>query len=174
MEVIFETERLIHRKLEVSDAEDMHAMYADPEVFRYLGSGVYNGSVELEAKRIAAHRERLYDALGYGLWATIRKEDGAFMGRCGLLHWAADQLDGQEEIEVAYSLAKRFWGQGYASEAAEGIVAWARENLEWPSLIAMVHEDNYASQGVAEKIGMKIDRRATIWEKPIVINKLLL
>ena len=52
-----------------------------------------------------------------GLWATIHKESGKFIGRCGLLPWT---INGQMKLEVAYTIAQEYWGQGLASEAAEG------------------------------------------------------
>ena len=50
-----------------------------------------------------------------GLWATVHKPTGKFIGRCGLLPWT---IDGVDEVEVAYMIAKEYWGQGLATEAA--------------------------------------------------------
>ena len=54
-----------------------------------------------------------------GLWATILKDNGQFIGRCGLLPWTLEQ---RAEVEVAYLVAKEHWGQGLGTEAAQGIV----------------------------------------------------
>ena len=59
--------------------------------------------------------------MGCELWAAIDKASGQFIGRCGLLPWTIDQ---QEEVEVAFALAKAYWGQGLASEAAQAIVRY--------------------------------------------------
>ena len=56
-----------------------------------------------------------YRRYGFGLWATTLKETNEFIGRCGLLPWT---IDGREEVEVAYLLAKEHWGRGLGTEAA--------------------------------------------------------
>jgi ribosomal-protein-alanine N-acetyltransferase len=86
-----------------------------------------------------------------GLWATIHKETGQFIGRCGLLPWT---IDGQDEVEIAYLIDKAFWGQGLGTEAAQGIRDYAFEQLGLTQLICLIDEDNWPSIRVAEKIGM--------------------
>ena len=54
-----------------------------------------------------------------GLWATIHKESGKFIGRCGLLPWT---IEDQYDVEVAYTIAEEYWGQGLGSEAAQAIL----------------------------------------------------
>ncbi len=91
-----------------------------------------------------------------GLWATIFKETGAFIGRCGLLPWT---IDGREEVEVAYLLDKAYWGQGLATEAAGAIADYAHNTLGLKRLICLIDEGNIASRRVAEKIGMRFERK---------------
>jgi ribosomal-protein-alanine N-acetyltransferase len=91
-----------------------------------------------------------------GLWATIHKETGKFIGRCGLLPW---EIDGVLEVEVAYLLDKDFWRQGLATEAAEGILKYAFETLDLPRIICLMDPDNIASQKVAQRIGMTLERK---------------
>ena len=61
-----------------------------------------------------------------GLWATIHRETDRFIGRCGLLPWT---IDGRFEVEVAYMLAKPYWGQGLGTEAAQAILDYGFEKL---------------------------------------------
>jgi len=82
--------------------------------------------------------------------------NGRFIGRSGLLPWT---IEGQNEIEVAYSLAQDFWGQGLATEAAQGIVQYGFEKLNLSRLICLIDPANVASQRVAEKIGMTLERK---------------
>ena len=89
-----------------------------------------------------------------GLWATIHKESGKFIGRCGMLPW---EIDGKLEIEIAYLLDKEFWHQGLATEAANGILLYGFEKLHLTRLICLMHPENVASQKVAERIGMKLE-----------------
>jgi ribosomal-protein-alanine N-acetyltransferase len=92
-----------------------------------------------------------------GLWATIHKETGKFIGRCGLLPWT---IEGQDEVEVAYTIAHDFWGQGLATEAARAILQYGFKKLGLPRLICLIDHENEASKRVAEKIGMKFEKEA--------------
>jgi ribosomal-protein-alanine N-acetyltransferase len=90
-----------------------------------------------------------------GLWATIHKEAGRFIGRCGLLPWTIDQ---REEVEVAYLLAQAYWGRGLGTEAAQAIARYGFEELHLSRLICMIHPENQASVKVAQKIGMVLEQ----------------
>ena len=110
---VIETERLLLRELTDADHDRLYEMYQDAEMNRFLG-----GPPPPYDEYAAATRARwpgYYREHGFGLWATVRKEDGAFLGRCGLL---AQTVDGVREVEVAYALGTEFQGRGYATEAA--------------------------------------------------------
>ncbi len=96
-----------------------------------------------------------------GLWATIHKETGKFIGRCGLLPWT---IEGQQEVEVAYSLAQDFWGRGLATDAAQGILQYGFEKLNLPRMICLIDPENIASQRVAEKMGMSLEKTVDGYE----------
>ncbi|TAK13119.1 MAG: N-acetyltransferase, partial [Anaerolineae bacterium] len=85
------------------------------------------------------------------------KESGKFIGRCGLLPWT---IDGVYEVEVAYTIARDHWRQGYGSEAARGCLEYGFNTLGRTRLIAMVDHNNVASQKVAQSIGMRHERDA--------------
>ena len=99
--------------------------------------------------------ERTSQTPELGLWATIHKETGRFIGRCGLLPWT---IDGQDEVEVAYLLAKEYWGQGLGTEAARAIADYAFEQLHLSRLICLIDRDNQASLKVARNIGMAFEK----------------
>jgi RimJ/RimL family protein N-acetyltransferase len=90
-----------------------------------------------------------------GLWATLLKETGQFIGRCGLLPWT---IDGQDEVEIAYMIAKPYWGQGLGTEAAAGIRDYAFEQLGLTRMVCLIDEDNQGSIRVAEKTGMAFEK----------------
>ena len=91
-----------------------------------------------------------------GLWATIQKSSGKFIGRCGLLPWT---IEGRHEVEIAYLLDKEFWGQGFASEGALAIRDYAFKKLGLQRLVCLIDPKNIASQKVAEKIGMTLEKQ---------------
>lgn len=154
MAVILETPRLQLRHLNINDLEELYALYRDPEIRRYFPEGVlsYEDTREELEWFLNGHPE--YPELG--LWATVQKGSGTFIGRCGLLPW---EIDGKLEIEIAYLLDKHFWHQGLATEAANGILSYAFERLNLTRLICLMDPENIASQKVAERIGMKLERR---------------
>jgi len=88
-----------------------------------------------------------------GLWATIQKETGKFIGRCGLLPWTIEE---REEVEVAYMIAREYWRQGFGSEAARGILQYGFEQLQLSRLICLIDKDNEASIKVARGMGMSL------------------
>lgn len=154
MAIILETPRLILRHLQMDDLPELYALYKDPEMRRYFPDGVltYEETKEELEWYLNGHPE--YPELG--LWATVYKEPGRFIGRCGLLRW---EIDGKLETEIAYLIDKKYWNQGLATEAGRGIMSYAFEALKLRRLICLMHPDNIASQKVAQRIGMKLERQ---------------
>jgi ribosomal-protein-alanine N-acetyltransferase len=147
--IILETRRLILRKFTPDDAEALYGIYHEPCVLKYFSHGPPD-SVEAERAAIERHIE-YYKRNGFGLWATILKESGELIGRCGLL---SQQLDGIADVEIGYLLSPRFWGRGLASEAGRAICDFGFDSLGCPRLISIVNTRNIASQRVAAAIGM--------------------
>ncbi len=150
---ILETERLTLRRLRIEDLDALFALYRDEDIRRYFPEGRLSfedtrGELEWFLNGHPKHPE-------LGLWATVLKETNAFIGRCGLLPWT---FDGREEVEVAYLLDKRYWGQGLATEAARAILEYGFGSLGLSRLICLIDPQNAASQKVAERIGMTIER----------------
>jgi ribosomal-protein-alanine N-acetyltransferase len=151
--IILETKRLALRRLEPADLDELYALYRDGEIRRYFPDGVRSYEETREELEWFLNGHPRHPELG--LWATIHKADNRFIGRCGLLPWT---IDGQDEVEVAYLLAKEYWGQGLGSEAALAIRDYAFDVLGLPRLICMVYPDNLASRKVATNIGMSLER----------------
>ena len=147
--IVIETDRLILRCLTMADLDALAALYRDPEVRRYFPDGVR--TYEQTREELQWIIDVYYGRYGYGLWATILKETGDFIGRCGLLPW---DIDGRTEVEVAYLLDKSCWRRGLATEAAAAIIEHAFATLPVERLICMVDPENAASRGVATKVGM--------------------
>jgi RimJ/RimL family protein N-acetyltransferase len=151
--IILETERLILRHLLPDDLDSLYALYADPEIRRYFPEGVLTYEETQEELEWFLHGHPSYPELG--LWATVHKETGQFIGRCGLLPWT---IEGRDEVEVAYLLNKQYWGQGLGTESAQAIVQYAFEQLHLSRLICMIYPDNHASIKVARNIGMVLEK----------------
>lgn len=167
--IILTTNRLVLRHLELDDLEPLYALYRDPEMRRYFPDGTRTLAETKEELEWHQHGHPRYPELG--LWATVERESGKFLGRCGLLPWT---IDGAQEVELAYLIAKERWGQGYATEAARGIVRYAKEQLGLTRLICLITHGNVASTRVAEKVGMTYEREHTDEFGPCLIYSMAL
>jgi len=167
---ILETKRLVFRHLEPGDLDRLFALYGDPEVRRYFPEGTltYEETKDELEWFLNGHPEHPE----LGLWATIHKETDRFIGRCGLLPWTIDE---RLEVEVAYLLAKEYWGQGLGTEAAQAILDYGFGNLRLSRLICLIDRENLASIRVAEKIGMTFEKEGRDEKGPFLLysrNKL--
>lgn len=163
-QTILETERLILRHQVIEDLDDLWALYSDPEITKYIPDAPRSRDEAREELEWHMHGHPRNSQLG--LWATIHRASGKFIGRCGLLPWS---VDGQEEVEVAYTLARNYWGQGLATEAARAILQYGFEKLNFPRLISLIDSENLASQRVAEKIGMRFEKEGRDEMGPFLI-----
>jgi RimJ/RimL family protein N-acetyltransferase len=154
MTVILETPRLLLRHQVIEDLAALWALYCDPEITKYIPDAPRSYQEAREELEWHMHGHPRHHELG--LWATIHKGTGKFIGRCGLLPWT---IGGQREVEVAYMLAREYWGQGLGTEAARGILDYAFKKLNLTRLICLIDPENIASQRVAEKIGMTLEKK---------------
>jgi len=143
------TERLRLRRL-VEDHVDRwyRIVFNDPEVMRYLPSGV---PVGIERTRDVFRRfENGWSRRGMAPWGVELKENGELIGHCGLRHVGGCPGD----VEVLYALGRHHWGRGYATEAAAASVRFGFERAGLERIVAFALPRNSASRRVLEKIGM--------------------
>jgi RimJ/RimL family protein N-acetyltransferase len=147
---ILETERLLMRRLVASDLDDLYALYRDPEIRRYFPEGTL--TLEETREELAWSLNGHPDHPKLGLWATTHRPTGQFIGRCGLLPWT---IDGVNEVEIAYLIAKPWQRQGLGAEAARALVRYGFETLGLKRLIALIDPEHKASIGTAMKAGLR-------------------
>ena len=149
---IVTTTRLTIRSLQFRDVDGLIDLHSDPEVMRYIGSGVRTPTAaDVEACRLVAEES---DAV-FGLRAVRRRRDASFLGWVGFL-----PLEGGEGPEIAYLLARAHWGRGYGREAAAWRLVHGFEDLGLTRVVAVTSPENVRSQAVLSAIGMNfIDRR---------------
>ncbi len=147
--VVLETDRLVLRRWQVSDAALQRTLWAerDPRTppHRRITS---DGRPTLEDIEDNIRR-REDPCTSLGLLAVKRRSSDDVIGYCGLIAHDHGQ-DG--EPELAYELLRSAWGQGYATEAALAIISWAEES-GYRRLWATVREWNTASRHVMAKLG---------------------
>ena len=140
-----ETERLLIREFEPTDAEAMADVYGDPKVMQYVSIGVLDR--EGTAALLERYR-RAQDDAGISTWAVVERESGAVIGDVGFgLHAG--------EPELGYTLAAAVWGRGYGLEAAQACVSAAFAHLPYAKLVAKIEPGNEPSLRLAERLGMR-------------------
>ncbi|HLZ59252.1 MAG TPA: GNAT family N-acetyltransferase [Ktedonosporobacter sp.] len=154
--IILETEHLLFRPLTFSDLDDMTALYADPEVTRFLGGPRSRDEVQ----SVLSGYIREYQTYGHSFFATIQKIDQRFIGHCGLLN---QEVEGEPEIELGYVLAPQYWQRGLALEGTQALKDYGLQKLGFPRLISLIPPDNHAAIQIAEKIGMQYERDVEEW-----------
>ena len=157
------TRRLRLRPFTLADHDAIHAIYADPEVMRYVGAGPHATLAET-----AAALRTYADVLarrGYSFLAVTEREGGAILGDAGLHPFGGSGPD----VELGYTLARDAWGKGYATEAAEALVAHAFTTLGLARVVAQVEPANAASRHVLEKLGMRAEGQRLAYGRPHVL-----
>lgn len=162
-----ETERLRLRGHELADFPASAAMWADPEVTRYIG-GAPSSREDSWARflRYSGH----WALLGFGYWLIEEKASGRFVGEAGFGDFKreiAPSLEGAPE--QGWVLAPWAHGQGYASEAARATLAWAQAHFGAVATVCMIAPNNKASIRVAEKLGYGEFARTTYKGAPTIL-----
>jgi RimJ/RimL family protein N-acetyltransferase len=152
--VILTTPRLLLRTFRLDDLPKYASLNADPEVARYLGGPL----TREHSDHIAGWAQRRYEEEGLGLLAVERREDGEFLGMCGLHH----QESFPDDVEAAWRLARKHWGRGYATEAATGWLDHAFGALDLPRVISITEPANTRSLAVMRRLGMRFDHEAEV------------
>ena len=150
--VHLETDRLILRDLEPTDAAGMFALDSDPAVHRYLGNKPLT-NIQQSVEVIEMVRAQ-YRTNGIGRWAVIEKATGAFVGWAGLKR-ETELHKPMEYMDLGYRLRPPFWGKGYATEAAKACLQYGFEKLGLREINAAADVANAASNRVLIKLGFR-------------------
>ena len=145
-----ETERLLLRTFVDDDWQGLHEHFSDPECTRYT---FRRALTEAATWRAMASMAGHWLLRGYGPYAAVEKSSGAVIGTVG--PWYPIEWP---EPEIKWSLSRRFWGKGYASEAARAVQAMAREHLPELALISLIDSRNEPSIRLALAVGATLER----------------
>ena len=147
-----ETDRLFLRVLTPDDLDAFALLYADPEVMKYLATGIPVSRQESEY--CLGQLIKYWQEHEFGRWAVTIKPAGGFIGYCGLALY-----EGRHEL--MYALDKQYWGRGYATEAVRATLRYGFEELKLELIAAVTQKENIASQQVMKKAGMKYEGELT-------------
>lgn len=149
-----ESTNLLFREIQESDFGDWLEFHKDPDTSIHWIS--QKESPEIECRKWYDYQFQRYKNDKGGMNALIEKKSGKLVGHCGLLVQTIDEIT---ELEIGYSLLKKFWNKGYATEAATKCRNFAFENNFSASLISIISLSNKASEKVALKNGMQVDKQ---------------
>jgi RimJ/RimL family protein N-acetyltransferase len=169
-----ESTRLVLRRVAPDDLPFFTRLHALPEVAQHLYP---NGRPRSPDETVAWLRYTLasYEQLALGYLAVLRKEDGALIGRCGLMDLVVESSVPEHEVrrgwfgredapagvaltfecELGYTFDPAVWGRGFATEAARCVRDYARDVLLWPYAISAILPQNVRSRRVAERSGAR-------------------
>jgi RimJ/RimL family protein N-acetyltransferase len=148
--VRLETERLLLREFEDADGDALYAIESRPEVARYQS---FEPRTLKESRDYARFAREVAD-WGSRSWyelAIVRREDGRFIGRCGL---EVRRREGRQAV-LWYTIDPDCWGQGYATEAARALVDFGFAELRLHRVWADCDPRNTASWRLLERLGMR-------------------
>jgi len=149
---IIETGRLILSELSLEDAPFIMELVNEPDWLRFIGDrGVRN----LDDARgyIQKGPMDMYARLGFGLYKVTLKADGTPLGMCGLL-----KRDSLPDADIGFAFLARHRGRGYAREAAEATLAYARSSCGLKRILAITSPDNERSIGLLQKLGFTYEK----------------
>jgi len=143
------TARLRGERLKEEDYSLICAMHEDSQLMKTLG-GVR--SAEQSRQWLQSDLEH-WQKYGYGIW-IFYDHKGRFVGRCGLRNVT---VEGRAEVEIAYAILPKYWGQGYATEMARKALEVAQE-LGIEEIVIFTWVENSASLRVIEKLGLTFEK----------------
>jgi [ribosomal protein S5]-alanine N-acetyltransferase len=162
-----ETPRLILREFMRSDLQALAPILVDPLVMKFSTLGIYSTS---QTEKAIDNFIDSYKQFGFGFWAVTLKERDLLIGYCGL---AIDRIDDRDEPEIGYRLDAKFWGKGFATEAASASIQYGFDAIELPYILGAAQRQNVASIRVLEKLGMTFDRETIFREVPMDVYKIV-
>lgn len=149
---IFETERLALRLQTTDDADFILELVNDPSWLQFIGDrGVR--TVEEACEYIENGPDRMYEQFEFCLYLVERKEDKVPLGICGLV-----KRESLEDVDIGFAFLPKYWGKGYAYEAASATLAYGIDILGLNRIVAITSQDNEASAKLLEKVGLKFER----------------
>ena len=150
-----ETTRLELRPLTTGDVDDIHRLWIQPDVRKYLWDDEVIPRVR--AASVVEESSALFQASGFGVWGMFPRGEETLIGYCG--YWF---FHDPPQLQLLYGVAPTEWGKGLATEAARALIRYGFEELSFDRIIASADAPNLASLRVMEKAGMSFDKRVFI------------
>lgn len=145
---IFETERLLLRKIAATDLDDMFRYASDPEVTKYV---LWDTHQTLEdTRQFLDYALEAYRNEDVSPWGIECKENGKFIGTIDFVSWS----ERHRTAEIGYTIGRPYWGKGYMTEAARELLKFGFEHMDLLRIQARCFPENIGSERVMQKLGM--------------------
>lgn len=151
---ILETKRLTVRESTVSDVKDFYRIYRDPSITYYM-EDLFQDPEE-ERAYMESYIRQVYGFYGFGMWTVLNKATGEVIGRAGL-----SVREGYDVPELGFVIDVRYQRQGYGYEVCSAILTYAKEDLCFEKVQALVQKENTASHRLLDKLGFQYERDVT-------------
>ncbi|MCR4266372.1 GNAT family N-acetyltransferase [Nitratireductor sp. ZSWI3] len=164
---VLETERLILRAHEIADLDAFAMLWSDPQVTRFTSGAPL--SREDAWRRLAMH-SGMWSLMGFGYFATIEKDTGAFLGSVGVQECRraiTPSIEGT--MEAGWVLAPQAHGRGFAREAMTAALAWCARAHPSLSVSCIINVENDASLRLAARLGFRELARTMYKDEPTIV-----
>lgn len=148
---ILQTEKLLVRESTLADVDEFYRIYKEPSITLYM-ENLYEDR-DAERAYMKEYIDQIYGFYGYGLWTVILKETGQIIGRAGL-----SVREGYEFPELGFLIDAAYQRKGYGYEVCRAILQYAKEELEFEKVQALVDEKNTISLHLLEKLGFVLKK----------------
>lgn len=164
---VLETKRLVLRRHRIEDFSDSAAMWADPNVTRYIRENPFTPEETwTRLLRFIGH----WALLGFGYWAIEEKHSGRFLGEIGFADYKRDVQPSLEGIpEIGWVLASAAHGRGIATEAVEAALAWGDATFASRRTACIISPGNAVSIRLAVRFGYQEFQKTTYHGHPTVM-----
>lgn len=147
-----ETNRLQLRPVTLADVDDLHRLWTDPGVRKYIWDDTVIPRERVQT--IIETSVASFEANHFGLWAVFPRAKDVLIGFTGF--WT---FHDPPKLELIYGIAPAYWNQGLATEVARAMLQYGFDKLYFERIDASTDAANVASARVMEKAGMKFWKR---------------
>jgi RimJ/RimL family protein N-acetyltransferase len=150
--LILQTERLNLRTVSIDDAAFYLGLLNEPSWIQNIGDRNVR-TLEQARQAILDGPVAMQAARGHSLYVVERKDDQVPMGLCGLI-----KRDTLVDVDIGYAFRPAYWGQGYAHEAAQAVMQYAKDTVGLARLAAITSPENGSSNRLLRKLGFHFEK----------------
>lgn len=152
----YETERLLIRPVDVDDADIIFQLYNMPNFIKFIGNKNINSLSDAE-NYIKSKFLPQIEKRGFGNYILVLKEGNQKIGSVGIF-----EREGLDVVDIGFSVLEKFEGKGLMFEAAQKVKSIGMEEFGLNKISAITSKDNFSSQKLIERIGLKFQKYVTL------------